>query len=108
MSVLRVESVDVRFGGIHAVKAVDLEAEPAQITGLIGPNGAGKTTLFNVVTGLQAPTAGRVFIDDRDVTRMRAHARAREGLEDARHARPFFVPSSQEARCPNGPTYRPS
>ena len=80
MPVLRVESVDVRFGGIHAVKAVDLEAEPAQITGLIGPNGAGKTTLFNVITGLQVPTAGRVFIDDRDVTRMRAHARARLGM----------------------------
>lgn len=77
MPVLRVEGVDVKFGGIHALKGVDLSAEPARITGLIGPNGAGKTTLFNVITGLQPPTEGRIFIDDKDVTNVKPHKRAR-------------------------------
>ena len=80
MPVLRVSEVDVRFGGIHALHRVDLDADKGRITGLIGPNGAGKTTLFNVITGLQPPTAGHVFIDDVDVTTKKAHARARMGL----------------------------
>ena len=80
MPVLRVEEVDVRFGGIHAVQGVDLDADAGYVTGLIGPNGAGKTTTFNVITGLQTPTAGHVFLDDRDVTEMKAHQRARLGV----------------------------
>ncbi|HVU60790.1 MAG TPA: ABC transporter ATP-binding protein, partial [Mycobacteriales bacterium] len=53
---------------------------PGQVTGLIGPNGAGKTTTFNVITGLQAPTRGRVYIDDREVSNLAPHRRARLGL----------------------------
>jgi branched-chain amino acid transport system ATP-binding protein len=74
---LRVESVMVRFGGLLALHDVTLEAEVGAVTGLIGPNGAGKTTLFNVVTGLQPPTEGRVFIDDTDVTGRKPYQRAR-------------------------------
>jgi branched-chain amino acid transport system ATP-binding protein len=80
LPVLRVEGVDVRFGGIHAVQGVDLDAEQGIVTGLIGPNGAGKTTTFNVITGLQPPTAGRVFLDDKDITDVKAHQRARLGM----------------------------
>jgi branched-chain amino acid transport system ATP-binding protein len=53
---------------------------PGQITGLIGPNGAGKTTTFNVITGLQEPTRGRVFINGKDVGKLAPHKRARLGL----------------------------
>ena len=80
MSLLQVVDVDVRFGGVHAVQEVRLEAEAARVTGLIGPNGAGKTTLFNVITGLQEPTAGRVVFDGHDITNLRPHKRARLGM----------------------------
>ena len=77
---LRVREVAVRFGGVNALTDVTLTARERQITGLIGPNGAGKTTLFNVITGLQEPTHGRVFIDGRDVGRLSPHKRARLGV----------------------------
>jgi branched-chain amino acid transport system ATP-binding protein len=77
LSVLRVEGVKVRFGGVTALEDVDLEADRGRVTGLIGPNGAGKTTLFNVISGLQTPTAGRVFLDEQDMTRKKPHQRAR-------------------------------
>ena len=74
---LRVESVQVRFGGLLALDNVSLAADAGRVTGLIGPNGAGKTTLFNVIGGLQAPTNGRVYVDDVDVTDRKPHQRAR-------------------------------
>jgi branched-chain amino acid transport system ATP-binding protein len=77
---LRVESVTVSFGGNRALSNVDLEVPPAQITGLIGPNGAGKTTLFNVITGLLAPSFGRVVFAGRDISRLETHKRARLGI----------------------------
>src|SRR5436309_13379196 len=80
LSLLSVEAVSVRFGGVMALQDVDLTADPGRVTGLIGPNGAGKTTLFNVITGLQEPTSGKVLIEDRDVSKLKAHQRARLGL----------------------------
>lgn len=77
MPVLRVEDVSVRFGGLLALDSVQLAAEAGRITGLIGPNGAGKTTLFNVITGLQAPTEGKVYIGEEEVTGSKPHKRAR-------------------------------
>jgi branched-chain amino acid transport system ATP-binding protein len=77
---LVVEDVRVRFGGVMALDGVTLSASPGRVTGLIGPNGAGKTTLFNVITGLERPSSGRVRIDGRDVGRVPSHRRARLGL----------------------------
>ena len=80
MALLDISEVSVQFGGLLAVDAASIEVEAACVTGLIGPNGAGKTTLFNVVTGLQAPTQGRVVLDGRDITRRRPYRRARLGI----------------------------
>ena len=60
MSLLTVEKLTMRFGGLTAVNQVDLNIEPGQIFSVIGPNGAGKTTVFNAITGIYQPTEGRV------------------------------------------------
>ncbi|KRA38062.1 MULTISPECIES: ABC transporter ATP-binding protein [unclassified Nocardioides] len=80
MALLEVDDVIVRFGGVTAVNHASFTAEPGRITGLIGPNGAGKTTCFNVITGLQKPTSGRVRYRDRDVTGWPVHKRAGHGI----------------------------
>ena len=78
--VLVVEGVAVRFGGVAALSDANLTVKEGTVTGLIGPNGAGKTTLFNVISGLQAPDRGTVYLVDTDITRMKPHRRARLGL----------------------------
>ncbi len=80
MALLDVEHVSVSFGGVQALRHVDLDVVEGMVTGLIGPNGAGKTTLFNVICGLQAPDQGRVVLDGRDISGIKAHRRARLGL----------------------------
>ncbi|NCZ70475.1 MAG: ATP-binding cassette domain-containing protein, partial [Actinobacteria bacterium] len=80
MSLLDVRGVMVRFGGVMAVGGVNLSAEAGQVTGLIGPNGAGKTTLFNVISGMQEPTAGEVYVSGINVTHEAPHRRAKRGL----------------------------
>jgi branched-chain amino acid transport system ATP-binding protein len=78
--ILRLRGIGRRFGGVHAVRDVDLDVHPGERRALLGPNGAGKTTLFNVVSGEFPPTAGRVELFGRDVTTMPARTRAKLGL----------------------------
>ena len=65
--ILELEKVSVRFGGLHAVSAVDFHVGEGELVGLIGPNGAGKTTLFNVITGVYTPTEGTIRFDGQQV-----------------------------------------
>ena len=80
MSLLEVRNANVRFGGHAAVRDVDIDVDAGMVTGLIGPNGAGKTTMFNVITGLQETVAGKVVLEGRDISRLKAHQRARRGI----------------------------
>ena len=80
MPLLSAEDIVVRFGGLRALSDARVEVEPGRVTGLIGPNGAGKTTLFNVITGLQEPTSGRVVLDGKDITNTSPFRRARMGI----------------------------
>ena len=58
MPLLQVAEAEVRFGGVHALRGVNLTVEAGSVTGLIGPNGAGKTTCFNAICGLQTHQLG--------------------------------------------------
>ena len=69
--VMRADHVTKEFGGLVAVDDVTLDVPQYSIVSLIGPNGAGKTTLFNMLTGLYKPTAGRIMLGERDVSRSR-------------------------------------
>jgi len=80
MALLRTEKVTMCFGGLTAVSALDLHIEKDDIVGLIGPNGAGKTTAFNVITGMNRPTEGRVLYDGQDITGLPRHEITRRGV----------------------------
>ncbi|HXW23613.1 MAG TPA: ABC transporter ATP-binding protein [Xanthobacteraceae bacterium] len=69
-----------RFGAVVATNDVSLKLERGARRALIGPNGAGKTTLINLLTGVQAPTAGKVLLDGRDITALPPHARVQLGM----------------------------
>lgn len=77
---LAAEGIDVRFGGVQAVRNASLRLPAGQITGIVGPNGAGKSTLFGVLAGTQRPDRGRVCLGGQDITALPVHGRARIGL----------------------------
>jgi branched-chain amino acid transport system ATP-binding protein len=68
------------FGALQAVADVSLSVQPLELRAVIGPNGAGKTTLFHLISGLLAPTSGRVVFDGADVTALAAPGRCRRGI----------------------------
>ncbi|MHB8670832.1 MAG: ATP-binding cassette domain-containing protein [Acidimicrobiales bacterium] len=72
--------VTVRFGGLAALDAVDLEVRQGEIVGLIGPNGAGKTTLMDCISGFLSPVAGAVSYDGTDLSLRSAGERAGRGI----------------------------
>jgi branched-chain amino acid transport system ATP-binding protein len=79
-SVLEIERVSIRFGGLVAVDDLSISVPEGSITGLIGPNGAGKTTVFNVVTGFYKPTSGSVSFMGRTITGLPPHKVCETGL----------------------------
>ena len=78
--VLRLRGVGRRFGGVHAVRDVDLDVVHGERRAILGPNGAGKTTLFNLVAGDFAPTTGTIEVMGTNVTRQPARRRTKLGL----------------------------
>jgi branched-chain amino acid transport system ATP-binding protein len=79
-ALLELRSVSRSFGGLMAVRKVDLTVQAGEIVGLIGPNGAGKTTLFNLITGVYRPHTGAILFDGVDVTHMAPHRRCKAGI----------------------------
>jgi branched-chain amino acid transport system ATP-binding protein len=69
-----------RFAGLVAVDSVDMTVTAGTIHAVIGPNGAGKTTLFNLISGIDQPSAGRITLDGQDMTRLPAYRRAALGV----------------------------
>ncbi|MHC8287214.1 ABC transporter ATP-binding protein [Pseudomonas sp. XS1P51] len=72
---LRVQSLGKRYGSIDALHALDLEVRSGELLTLLGASGSGKTTLLQIISGLVAPSSGRIIIDDRDQTHAPAHQR---------------------------------
>ena len=80
MTLLDVDDIGVRFGGVVALDSLCFKIEPDHICALIGPNGAGKTTMFNVISRLYLPTSGRVTFDGLDLLAMAPHEIAGAGI----------------------------
>ena len=70
-SLLEVDNVTIKFGGVTALDSVTFDIKEGEILGLIGPNGAGKTTCFNVMTGVYQATSGQVRFDGRPLAKMK-------------------------------------
>ncbi|CUU09585.1 lipopolysaccharide export system ATP-binding protein [Candidatus Kryptobacter tengchongensis] len=79
-SVLRAESLYKRYKKRYVVRNVSIEVKQGEVVGLLGPNGAGKTTTFYMIVGMIKPNAGKVFIDDVEITKLPMYKRARLGI----------------------------
>ncbi|MCQ2115632.1 MAG: LPS export ABC transporter ATP-binding protein [Bacteroidales bacterium] len=77
---LRCENLVKKYGVRTVVKGVSMEVEQGEIVGFLGPNGAGKTTSFYMITGLIVPNAGKVYLDDEDITKLPMYKRAQKGV----------------------------
>jgi branched-chain amino acid transport system ATP-binding protein len=86
--VLELRHLSKSFGGLQAVRGVDLQIFAGDRKAIIGPNGAGKTTLFNVITGILSATSGQILLFGQDVTAWPSHRRAALGM-----ARTFQITS---------------
>ncbi|NDV25641.1 ABC transporter ATP-binding protein [Desulfovibrio sp. JC010] len=73
MSLLSIDGLTQRFGGLQAVSDFNIELEEGSLTGLIGPNGAGKTTIFNLISGFYQPTEGTITLSDKPTRGLKPH-----------------------------------
>ena len=79
-ALLEIRGLKKSFGGIQAVRGIDLDVMPGSIVGIIGPNGSGKTTFFNLITGLTRPEGGKVLLAGEDVTGLPPHRIVERGI----------------------------
>ncbi len=87
---LKVEAIDLYYGAARALRRVSVAAERGQITCVLGRNGVGKTSLLRAIVGQQPVSAGKVSFEGRDITRARAHERARQGIAYVPQGREIF------------------
>lgn len=80
MSLLQIRGLSKHFGGLLAVNDLSFHIEKGEVLGMIGPNGAGKSTAFNLITGVYAPTAGKVEFKGEDITGLRPSKIAEKGI----------------------------
>jgi len=80
MSLLHLDNVTIRFGGLVAVDSVNLTVNQGEILSLIGPNGAGKSTMFNLITGIYTPTEGTISFKGKQVSGQKTHVIAAAGI----------------------------
>jgi branched-chain amino acid transport system ATP-binding protein len=88
--VLRIEGLDVAYGGLHALSGLSLGVQAGQFVAIVGPNGAGKTTLFKAVSGIVRPRAGRILFEDADLLAMPPAERAHLGIAHVPEGRQVF------------------
>jgi lipopolysaccharide export system ATP-binding protein len=79
-SLLRAEGLQKAYQGRPVIRGVSMQITAGEVAGLLGPNGAGKTTCFYMLVGLIPPDAGRIWLDDQDISQLPIHRRARRGL----------------------------
>jgi branched-chain amino acid transport system ATP-binding protein len=79
-SLLKVDGLTKKFGGISALSDYSIEIKSGELLGLIGPNGAGKTTVFNLLSGVVKPTSGQIWFNGRQITGLRPDQNARLGI----------------------------
>jgi branched-chain amino acid transport system ATP-binding protein len=79
-TLLELENVTIRFGGLTAVSDVSLKVGEGELIGLIGPNGAGKTTVFNMITSVYQPTEGKILFNGKPTAGVKPHALTKSGM----------------------------
>lgn len=79
-TVLKLEKLTIKFGGLTAVSELDTEVKKGEIHALIGPNGSGKTTTLNMVTSMYRPTSGKVYFNGQDITGLPTHVITKMGI----------------------------
>ena len=80
MSILKIKNISKSYKLIDVVKNISLEINSGEVVGLLGPNGAGKTTAFYIIVGLVRADEGSIFLDDKNITDLSMHKRAKLGL----------------------------
>jgi branched-chain amino acid transport system ATP-binding protein len=80
MSILELQDVTKKFGGVVAVDSFSHQLEPGGLYAIIGPNGAGKTTIFNLITGIYLPTSGHILFNGEEISGLRPYQIAQKGI----------------------------
>ena len=91
MSLLSLNGIEIHYGGIRAVKGIDLDVAPGELVCLIGANGAGKTTTLRAITGLVRASSGSIVYDGKDISGRKAHEIARKGIALVPEGRGVFA-----------------